>query len=273
MTNLFANRWVLVTGASSGLGEELAKQLAHRGAHLVLTARSEARLERLAADLKRVNGVQTHVVVADLARPDGSERLLDGIRLRGVTISHLVNNAGFGSAGAFAALDAARESAMVELNVASVVRLTRALLEPMLAARDGGVLNVASTAGLQPVPFMATYAATKAFVVNFTLALAEELRGSGVRMMALCPGPVRTGFQAAAGFQQAALPLAVLSAGRTVERALAAYERGEHLYTPGLVNGVQSVAARLLPTGLVTRAAARTMRRLGRAPAKLGAKR
>lgn len=271
MSALFANRWVLVTGASSGLGEELAKRLAQRGAHLVLTARREERLQNLASDLMRVNGTRAEVIGADLSQPDGAERLLRALRERELHVSHLVNNAGFGSAGAFTELDPARESAMIELNVASVVRLTRGLVGGMVAARDGGILNVASTAAFQPVPFMATYAATKAFVVSFTLALAAELESSGLRVMALCPGPVHTGFQAAAGFERPALPLAVLSPNRTIERALAAYERGERLYTPGLVNGVQSLAARVLPQGLVTWAAARTMRRLGRAP-KLAAK-
>src|ERR1041385_6144764 len=123
------------------------------------------------------------------------------------------------------------------------------------------------------MPFMATYGASKAFVVSFTLALATELERTGVRAMVLCPGPVHTGFQASAGFVRPALPLAVLTARRTIEGAFAAYERGERVYTPGVVNGVQSLASRLLPRGVVTWAAARTMRRLGRAPARLPTKR
>jgi short-subunit dehydrogenase len=272
MSKIFANRWVLVTGASSGLGEELAKRLAQHGAHLVLTARREERLQNLAADLKRVNGIDSLVIPADLSRPDGAEALLAKLAERRVPIAHLVNNAGFGSAGAFAELEPARESAMVELNIGAVVRLTRALIGPMLHAGEGGVLNVASTAGFQPVPFMATYAATKAFVTSFTLALAAELDGTGVRVMALCPGPVPTEFQATAGFSRPALPFAVLSPNRTIVRALAAYERGDHLYTPGLVNGAHALAARLLPPRLLSQAAARAMRRLGRAPAKLATK-
>jgi uncharacterized protein len=266
MTSQFLGRWSLVTGASSGLGEELAKRLAQRGSHLVLTARAESRLANLAHDLHRINGIETRVIAADLARPDGADALVSGIRAHGVTISHLINNAGFGSAGAFADLDAERESDMVELNVASVVRLTRALLGPMLAAREGGVLNVASTAAFQPVPFMATYGATKAFVVSFTLALATELKGTGVRAMALCPGPVHTGFQAAAGFERPAIPFAVLTPNRTIEPALQAYERGDHLFTPGLVNGVQSVASKFLPRGLLAWATRKQMERLGRVP-------
>jgi uncharacterized protein len=266
MTEFFRRRWVLVTGASSGLGTELCRQLARRGANVVLTARSEPRLDELARDLTRVNGVETRVIPADLSRADGASVLVAKLGELGITVLHLVNNAGIGSAGAFGELDAERESAMVELNVASVVRLTRALLGPMLAARDGGVLNVASTVAFQPVPYMATYGASKAFVLSFTLALASELEGTGVRAMALCPGPVRTGFQAAAGIARPGIPLAVLSATRTIERALDAYERGDRVFTPGLVNGLQTTAARLLPTSLTTWAAKRTMLRLGRAP-------
>jgi short-subunit dehydrogenase len=255
-----------VTGASSGLGEELARKLAHRGTHLILSARSEERLQRIARDLARVNGVKTHVVAEDLADPAGAARLVERVRALGVHVDHVVNNAGAGSSGAFSKLDPERESALVELNVAAVVRLTRAFVAPMLAARRGGVLNVASTAGFQPVPYMATYAATKAFVISFTLALAAELEGSGVRAMALCPGPVLTGFQAAAGIPNPALPLAILSATRTVEGALEAYERGTRVYTPGVVNSMQSLASRVLPRTLVSWATRRTMHRLGRVP-------
>jgi short-subunit dehydrogenase len=269
MRALFENRWALVTGASSGLGAEVARRLAEHGAHLVLTARSRDRLVELAEDLARVNGIQTRVVTADLSRPDGAAELLARVRELGVSIAHLVNNAGIGSAGAFSELEAARESAMAELNVASVVRLTRALLPPMLAAGEGGVLNVASTVAFQPVPYMATYGASKAFVVSFTLALASELEGSGVRVMALCPGPVRTGFQASAGIARPGLPIAVLSPQRTVAQALEAYARGERLCVPGVVNGLQVGAARLLPNALLTWAAKRTMQRLGRAPKRL----
>jgi short-subunit dehydrogenase len=270
MSKLFEGRWALVTGASSGLGTELARRLAERGAKLVLAARTQTRLEQLAADLTRVNGVETRVVAVDLARPDGAETLVQATRALGVPITHLVNNAGFGSAGSFAELDPARESEMVELNVASVVRLTRALVGPMLAAGEGGVLNVASVAAFQPVPYMATYGATKAFVVSFTLALASELEGSGVRAMVLCPGPVNTGFQAAAGIERPAVPLAVLTPMRTIERGLEAYERGERLYTPGLVNGLQAKVTKLLPSAVTTWAAKRTMHRLGRVPGLKG---
>jgi short-subunit dehydrogenase len=260
----FSGTWCLITGASSGLGEEFARQLAHRGCNLLLAARSEQRLKNLALDLARVNGVRAEVFALDLADPKGVEDLLRAVHATGVFVEHVINNAGFGSAGAFARLDAARESAMVRLNVEAVLKLTRGLLEPMQEAGRGGVINVASTASFQPVPFMATYGATKAFVLHFTLALAEELEGSGVRAMALCPGPVRTGFQAVAGIHRPGIALAELTRERTITRALAAYARGERLCVPGFVNGAQSVASRLLPRSLISWAAARTMKRLGR---------
>ncbi|HEY3499203.1 MAG TPA: SDR family oxidoreductase [Polyangiaceae bacterium] len=260
----FAGSWCLVTGASSGLGEEFARQLARRGAHLILTARSEERLRNLASDLARVNGVHTHVIPADLADPKGVEALLAGVRASGHFVEHVINNAGFGSSGAFARLDPERELALVRVNVEAVQRLTHGLLEPMQAAGRGGFINVASTASFQPVPFMASYGASKAFVLHFTLALAGELEGTGVRAMALCPGPVRTGFQAVAGISKPGLAMAELTSERTIARALVAYERGERLCIPGFVNGAQSVAARILPRSLLTWATVRTMKRLGR---------
>ena len=153
---------------------------------------------------------------------------------------------------------------MVSLNCETIVTLTRGLLEPMVRAGRGGVINVASISAFQPVSYMATYGATKAFVVSFTLALARELRGTNVRAMALCPGPVRTGFQQAAGISRPGVRLAELTARQTVERGLAAYERGEELYIPGLVNRLQVTASKVLPRRLIGWASAQAMRRLGR---------
>lgn len=261
---IFQGSWALVTGASSGLGFEFARRLAHRGANLVITGRNETALARLAADLARVNAVQTTFIAADLATPNAALELHRAIAQRGIALTHVVNNAGFGSAGPLHELDAERERDMLRVNVESLVTLTRLTLPALLAQGRGGILNVASTAGFQPVPFMATYSATKAFVLSFTLALAAELEGTGVSAMALCPGPVRTGFQAAAGLERPGSALAELSAEQTVERALAAYARGERLFTPGFVNGAQAVATKLLPRGLVTWAAVRAMNKLGR---------
>lgn len=262
---LFSKSWVLVTGASSGLGTEMARILARKGAHLILTARSRDRLEELAADLERVNGVEVRVIVEDLSTHGGAGRLLDGIAALGVDVEHLVNNAGVGSSGSFSASGPEREAAMVRLNVETIVTLTRGLLPRMLERGRGGVVNVASTAAFQPMPYMATYGATKAFVVSFTQALATELEGSGVRAMALCPGPVRTGFQAAAGIPRPGLRAAELSAVQTVERGLAAYERGDRLFVPGFVNTMQRAGTAVLPNRVLTWATARAMKKWGRA--------
>lgn len=255
----------LITGASSGLGAEFARELGRRHAHLVLTARSRDKLERMAADLARVNGIRVEVIVQDLAEPDGALAVVRELKQRGIEIDHLINNAGFGSAGRFENMDVEREARMVRVNCESVVVLSRGLLRGMLDRRRGGILNVASTAGHQPTPFMSTYGASKAFVLSFTLALAEELRGSGVHALALCPGPVPTGFQAAASMPSGAVvAFAQLDAHTVVERALDAYERRAVLETPGLVNSIQTLASKMLPRSFILRAARLTMTKLGR---------
>ena len=165
--DVFSGTFALVTGASSGLGEEFARQLAHRGCNLVLTGRSREKLESLASDLARINGVATRVVTADLAQPGGAEQLALIVDDLGVTVDHLINNAGFGSAGEFVASDANRQTEMVRVNCESVVRLASHFLPGMVRRNRGGIINVASTAAYQPTPYMATYGATKAFVVSF----------------------------------------------------------------------------------------------------------
>jgi short-subunit dehydrogenase len=263
--DVFSGTTALVTGASSGLGEEFARELARRHANLVLTARSREKLEQLAADLARVNGVTVQVIVQDLSEPDGALSLARELKARGLVIDHLINNAGFGTAGRFETMDVEREARMVRVNSEAVVVLSRSLLRGMLDRKRGGILNVASTAGHQPTPFMTTYGATKAFVLSFTLALSEELRGTGVRALALCPGPVPTGFQAAASIPSGAvLSFAKLDAHTVVEQALDAYARHVTLKTPGLVNGVQTLASKLLPRSFILRAARMTMTKLGR---------
>jgi uncharacterized protein len=263
--DVFSGTTALVTGASSGLGEEFARELARRHANLVLTARSREKLEQLAADLARVNGVTVQVIVQDLAEADGAAQLCQELKTRGISVDHLINNAGFGTAGRFESMDVEREARMVRVNCESVVVLSRGLLRGMLDRKRGGILNVASTAGHQPTPFMTTYGASKAFVLSFTLALAEELRGSGVHALVLCPGPVPTGFQAAASIPSGAvLSFAKLDAHTVVERALDAYAARAVIKTPGLVNSMQTLASKVLPRALLVRAARLTMTKLGR---------
>ncbi len=261
----FEDVWVLVTGSSSGLGEEFAKQLAHRGANLILTARSRDRIERQAQNLRQVAGVKVHAVPLDLASEDGARRLCAAVDELGVEVRHLINNAGFGKVGPFASVEAEREAEMVRVNAEALTALSAHFLPGMRRARAGGILNVASTAGHQPVPYMATYAATKAFVISFSLALATELEDSGVHVMALCPGPVPTGFQERAGIDRAKLfRPAVMGASEIVEQALAAYDDQKTLFVPGAVNRAQTVLAKLLPRPILSWGAVKAADRMGR---------
>lgn len=263
---LWAGRWALVTGASSGLGEEFARQLAARGANLLLTARSGDKLESLADALGGAHGVQTEVIAHDLGAPGGAAALCDEVERRGKPVAHLVSNAGFGLNGAVADLDEARQADMVRLNCEALVVLSRRFLPAMLGRGAGGILHVASIAGFQPVPYMAVYGASKAFVLSFSEALAEEARGSGVRVMALCPGPVPTGFQEVAGARIAPSQQAtVLSAAETVRRGLDAYEQGRSVYVPGVGNRVTALGSKLFPSSVVVRAVGKMMRQKKRA--------
>jgi len=264
-SDVFSGTFALVTGASSGLGEEFARQLAHRGCNLVLSGRSREKLETLAGDLARINGVATRVVTADLAQPGGAEQLALIVDDLGVTIDHVINNAGFGSAGNFAESDAHRQTTMVRVNCESVICLSAHFLPGMVKRNRGGIINVGSTAAYQPTPFMATYGASKAFVVSFSAALASELEKSDVRVLACCPGPVPTGFQAAAGMPEGSiLNFAKLEPNDVVQSTLDAYAAGRVVYVPGAVNSMQATLSKMLPRAVVVRAAKYTMRKLGR---------
>ena len=249
----------LVTGASSGIGACFARELARRGADLVLVARSQDRLTTLAGELNRSFGVAGDVAVADLARPSAAEDLAGELSGRALQIDILVNNAGF---GLFAPLDQANSSAlsdMVQLNVAALVGLTRAYLPGMLDRDRGVIINVGSTAGFQPVPYMAVYGATKAFVLSFTEALWAETRGTGVRVTALCPGSTDTGFFDVAG--EDAQVGRRISPERVVEAALRALDRRRStVVTGGAGNWLLTNSPRLVPRQFVARAAERTMR-------------
>ena len=178
----------LITGASSGIGAAFARKLAARGRNVLLVARSEDKLVTLCNELGRTSGIRAQYFAIDLLEPDAPEQLLQETQRRDLLIDMLVNNAGFGSMNDFVKLDLARELEMIDLNVKSLVALTHRFLGPMRERKQGTILNVASTAGFQPVPYMATYAATKAFVLSFSEALWEENREHGVHVMALCPG-------------------------------------------------------------------------------------
>lgn len=257
--------WALVTGASSGIGAELARALAARGVNLVLTARSHEKLESLARELEQKLRIETRVVIGDLARPDGAAALGSDVDALGLEVDHLIANAGFGDAGAVSRADPDKLVEMLRVNCEAVVVLTRHFLPRMLSRGRGGVLFVASTASFQPMPFMATYGATKAFVTSFAGALAEEVRGTGVRVTALCPGPVPTGFQAAAGIEPGMERVAALSAEETAERGVVAYLAGEELCVPGVVNRAQTLVSKVMPRRMVASAVSFAMKRSGRA--------
>jgi len=200
-----AGQTALVTGASSGIGLELARLFAAGGYGLVLVARSGGKLEELANELRNRHGVDVRVMAIDLARPESSEELVRELEQAGVAVDVLVNNAGFATFGPFAETHLRAELEELQLNVVTLTHLTKKLLPGMLARRRGGVLNVASTAAFQPGPLMAVYYASKAYVLSFTEALAEELRGTGVTISALCPGPTVTGFQKRAAMEDSGL--------------------------------------------------------------------
>jgi short-subunit dehydrogenase len=264
MAEIFRGKWALVTGASSGIGEQFARQLAARGAHVVLVARSKGKLEALAEELRKSGG-EARVLPVDLAESGAGGRLFEQLRAAGVAVEHLINNAGVGDAAYFARSDLERQRNVLRLNCEAVVELTHRFLPAMIERGSGGVVQVASIQAFTPVPGMAVYSASKSFVRVFSEALADELRGTGVRMMVLCPGHVESGFQEASGFAQPDFSMpGQLTAEETVRAALDGYARGKRVFVPGGVNRMGVAAAKVAPSGFVTRTAGRMMRKLGR---------
>src|SRR5438477_1146196 len=249
----------LITGASSGIGEAFARKLATQGHDLVLVARSEDKLIALCNELGRSHNIRAQYVASDLTERGSPARLLAETVERNLEIDLLINNAGFGSMGDFAKLDLERELNMIDLNIRSLVELTHRFLQPMRERKSGRIINVASTAGFQGVPFMATYAATKAFVLSFSEALWEENRPYGIRVMALCPGVTNTNFFAAARMER---PPARISQTpeEVVETALRALRRGKSSVISGWPNFVMVESERLVPRSLILRAAGAVLR-------------
>jgi len=249
----------LITGASSGIGEVFARKLAGYGHNLLLVARSEEKLIALCNELGRSDGIRAQHVAMDLSRADAPAKLFAEARARRLEIDLLINNAGFGSMGDFAKLDLARELNMIDLNVRSLVELTHQFLQPMRERKSGAIINVASTAGFQPVPFMATYAATKAFVLSFSEALWEENRGFGIKVMALCPGVTETGF-----FEAARMHKPPARASQTpedvVDTALRGLKHGRSHIISGLPNYLMVQSERLVPRSLIARVAGMVLR-------------
>ena len=252
----------LVTGASSGIGEQLARQLAARSVNVVLAARNEGRLEALADELRRAHpGVSATVMAADLSAAGSAQDLVSGLERAGTGIDLLVNNAGVGSHGRFVDEDPDAVTRQIQLNCTSLVALTSALLPPMITRGRGGVINVASTAAFQPIPTMAVYAASKAFVLSFSEALWAETNTTGIRVLALCPGPTDTRFFETAAPGKQFLTRSRQSPEQVAAVALRAFETGKGpSVIPGTVNRVLANGYRLLPRTVMARMAERNVR-------------
>jgi hypothetical protein len=250
MTNDRNRPLALVTGASSGIGADLARELARDGHDLVLSARRIEAMAALARELAGLDATAT-VVAADLAQPGAAARLVDDLAARGLMIDVLINNAGLGANGPFAESDPARNAEMLQVNVVALTELTRLLLPGMIARRRGRVLLVSSTAGFQPGPRMAVYCATKAYVLNLGEAVAWELRGTGVTVTTLCPGATATGFSQVAGagetnlFRSRLMP--VMSSAEVARKGYQALKAGRRVVITGLPNKIVALAGRLSP--------------------------
>jgi len=246
-------RRALVTGASAGIGEAFARNLAKKGYDLVLVARRRDRLDRLAAELTAGHGVAVEVIEADLSQAEAVSAVEE--RLSRGDIDLLVNCAGFGTRGEFGDLPLERELEEIDVNVRALTRLSHAALAPMTQHKRGAIINVASTGAFQPVPYMATYAATKAYVLSFSEALHEEVRRHGVTVTCLCPGPVKTEFQQVAGVDQRRLRMGWVSPDKVVAAALRAAAKGRAITVPGPLNVLTSTAPRFTPRFLVRKIA------------------
>lgn len=247
---------VVITGASSGIGTELARQLAGRGHGVTLVARRADRLEELARELEGAYGVTATAVPCDLSDADARAALMDGLLAEGPALAGLCNNAGFGMNGLVRENDPDRERQMVELNVDALHDLTVRALPGMLERGTGAILNVASTAAFQPLPYFATYGATKAFVLSFTEGLSHELGGTGVSATALCPGPVKTEFSQVAGsasFEDAMPSFSFVSAQDVAGAAIEGMVKGSRTVIPGKANWVQAQAGRISPRSITLR--------------------
>ncbi len=255
--------WALVTGASSGIGRELAGLAAADGHSLVLVARSWGPLEALGRDLALRHGTEVLLLPMDLCGRDAADVLARELELRSIVPTLLINSAGLGAYGLHRDLALDAEQALLEVNVVSLTRLTKLLLPAMLARRAGRILNVASTAAFLPGPYMAVYYASKAYVLHYSEALAQELKGSGVTVTALCPGPTPTRFQARAGMPAARLRRLSLATTGVEQVARAGYRallRGRPVVVPGVLNALLVQSLRWLPRRLVTAAAGRLAR-------------
>lgn len=248
----------LITGASGGIGYELAKLFARDGYDLVLVARSESKLGQLATELKERFSTSVIVLVKDLSKPSSPEEIFAQLQTQSVRVDVLVNNAGFGGYGLFSQTDLTMELEMMQVNMVSLTHLTKLFLKDMLAQGEGKILNLASTAAFQPGPLMAVYFATKAYVLSFSEALAEELRGSGVTVTALCPGPTATGFKKRATLEASKLFTGQVMDSKTVaELGYRGLFNNQTVVVTGLRNQIMAFSVRFMPRDMLTQAVKR----------------
>ena len=261
MSGPWAGKWALVTGASAGIGVALARELAAGGTNLVLTARRKERLEILAQELSSARQIAVEIFAADLAQPNAPQQIFAHTLAKKITVDLLINNAGFGAYGAFATVETQRLLDMVQVNCGAVVHLTRLYLPQMLKQRRGDVLILASTASFQAVPFISTYAATKAFDLLFAEGLAEEVGPYGVRVCALCPGSTESEFHEVAGQSGLAAARKNRETAEKVARVgLQALAAGKSYVISGTGNYLGAHSQRLVPRGVVTRIAGKMFR-------------
>lgn len=257
-TKDFKGKWALVTGASSGIGVALARELARHGAKLALTARREDRLEALAAEL-RTDGAEVRVIKANLLDQAAPVRIFDDLAAEGIEVEILINNAGIGQYGAFIESPAEQELSQVSVNCDAIVRLTRLFLPRMVAQGQGWIMVVASTASFQPVPYLSTYAATKAFARFFALGIGEEVARYGVKVTALCPGPTKSEFFTVAR-AHILESRGVQSAEAVARIGLDALANGRHTVVPNVPGQLTSFLVRFIPVKLIIRVIELAMR-------------
>lgn len=247
------SRTALITGASSGLGVEFAKIHAAKGDNLVLVARSKDKMNQLKASLVKDFGVEVQVIAKNLALQPAAKEIYDELKARKITVDYLINNAGFGDFGMYSQCDWEKQQDMINVNITSLSYLTRLLLPDMLKNKYGKILNVASTAAFQPGPTMSVYFATKAYVLSFSEALANELKGTGITVTALCPGATNTGFRIAASLDNSKLFKGAVAGSETVAKyGYKAMMKGKTVVIHGLMNKIMAGSVRFAPRNLVT---------------------
>ena len=245
-------KWALVTGASGGIGKDISRLFAADKINLVLVARNKNKLEENKREFEKTYGIKTEIFSCDLSEPHSPEKIYEYTRNKSLIIKYLINNAGFGKYGDFIKQDFSVYEKMIELNIKSLAGLTHLYARDMVSQREGRIMNIASTAAFQPVPLLNVYASTKSFILNFSEALRNELKGTGVSVSVLCPGETRTSFHKTAGFPESKFKKSHLMESKEVaEIGYKGMMRGKALIIPGLFNKLLTFSSRLAPRRVV----------------------